>query len=81
MAIEVETKDCSMLGDAEIEEMADLCAEGNNSFGIGLLSKQAEAWVLVTTAREGGRLKGFSFCTLERTVSYTHLTLPTNREV
>ena len=66
VAIEVETKDCSMLGDAEIEEMADLCAEGNNSFGIGLLSKQAEAWVLVTTAREGGRLKGFSFCTLER---------------
>ena len=66
MAIEVDTKDCSMLGDAEIEEMAALCEEGNNSFGIGLLSKQAEAWVLVTTAREGGRLKGFSFSTLER---------------
>ena len=66
MAIEVETKDCSMLGDGEIEEMAALCEEGNNSFGIGLLSKQAEAWVLVTTAREGGRLKGFSFSTLER---------------
>ena len=26
MATEVETKDCTMLGAAEIEEMADLCA-------------------------------------------------------
>ncbi len=66
MAIEVETKDCSMLGDAEIEEMADLCAETSNPFGIGLLSKQTEEWVLATTAREAGRLKGFAFCTLER---------------
>ena len=37
MTIEVETKDCSMLGDAELEEMAELCAEGPNSFGIGLI--------------------------------------------
>jgi len=55
-----------MLGDAEIEEMADLCAVGPNPFGIGLISKQAEEWVLVTTVREGGRLKGFAFCSLER---------------
>jgi hypothetical protein len=34
-----------MLGDAEIEEMADLSAAGPNSFGIGLLSKQTEEWV------------------------------------
>tara|TARA_B100000686_G_scaffold351648_1_gene450998 strand:+ start:725 stop:1435 length:711 start_codon:yes stop_codon:yes gene_type:complete len=66
MAIEVETKDCTMLGDAEIEEMADLCADGPNPFGIGLISKQAEEWVLASTARENGRLKGFSFFTLER---------------
>jgi len=66
MAIEVETKDCTMLGDAEIEEMADLCAEGPNPFGIGLISKQTEEWVLISTAREGGRLKGFTFFTLER---------------
>ena len=66
MAIEVETKDCTMLGDAEIEEMADLCAEGPNTFGIGLISKQTEEWVLISTAREGGRLKGFAFFTLER---------------
>ena len=61
MAIEVETKDCSMLGDAEIEEMAELCEVGPNPLGIGLLSKQSEDWVLATTARDGGRLKGFSF--------------------
>ena len=28
MAIEVETKDCTALGDAELAEMADLCADG-----------------------------------------------------
>ena len=32
----------------------------------GVLSKQAEAWVLVTQARENDKLKGFSFSTLER---------------
>src|SRR3546814_5055975 len=32
----------------------------------GLLSKMAEAWVLITQAREGDKLRGFSFCTLER---------------
>ncbi len=31
-----------------------------------MLSKQAEAWVLITQARESGKLKGFSFSTLER---------------
>ena len=66
MAIEIETKDCSMLGDAEIEEMADLSGAGPNPMGIGLLSKQSEDWVLATTARDGGRLKGFTFSTLER---------------
>jgi hypothetical protein len=66
MAIEVETKDCTALGDSELAEMADLCAEGPSHFEVGFLSKQAESWVLVTQAREGGKLKGFSFCTLER---------------
>jgi hypothetical protein len=66
MAIEVETKDCTALSDAELAEMADLCADGPHRFEIGLLSKQAEAWVLATTARDNGKLKGFSFCTLER---------------
>jgi hypothetical protein len=66
MAIEVETKDCTALSDAELAEMADLCAEGPHRFETGDLSKQVEAWVLVTTARENDKLKGFAFCTLER---------------
>ena len=66
MAIEVDTKDCTQLSDAELAEMADICAEGPSRFEAGLLSKQAELWVLVTLARESGKLKGFSFSTLER---------------
>jgi hypothetical protein len=66
MAIDVTTKDCTALSDAELAEMADICADGPSRFEVGLLSKQAEAWVLVTLAREGRSLKGFSFCTLER---------------
>jgi hypothetical protein len=66
MGIQVETKDCTALGDAELAEMADLCADGPSGFEIGYLSKSAEAWVLVSLAREGNPLKGFSFCTLER---------------
>jgi hypothetical protein len=66
MAIAVETKDCTQLSDAELAEMADICAEGPSTFEAGLLSKQAEAWVLVTIAREGNNLRAFSFCTLER---------------
>ena len=66
MSIVVETKDCTALGDAELAEMADHCTDGPYPYEIGLLSKQAEAWVLVTQARENGKLKGFAFCTLER---------------
>jgi hypothetical protein len=66
MAIEVDTKDCTALSDAELAEMADLCAGGPSRYESGLLSKMAEAWVLVTQARDTGKLKGFSFCTLER---------------
>jgi len=66
MAIEVETKDCTALADADLAELADLCAEGASGIDVGLLSKQAEAWVLITLARENGKLKGFSFSTLER---------------
>jgi hypothetical protein len=66
MSIQVETKDCTTLGDAELAELADLCAEGPIQYEVGLLSKQAEAWVLTTQARENGKLKGFAFSTLER---------------
>jgi hypothetical protein len=66
MAIEIETKDCTALSDADFEELADMCAEGDAEIGVGLISKQAEEWVLITLARENGKLKGFSFSTLER---------------
>jgi hypothetical protein len=66
MSIDVDTKDCTALSDAEIAEMADLCAEGPITHEIGIISKQVEEWVLVTQARQGNKLKGFSFCTLER---------------
>ena len=66
MAIAIETRDCTALGDADLAEMADLCAVSSNTYEVGSLSKQAEAWVLVTEARDNGKLRGFSFCTLER---------------
>jgi hypothetical protein len=66
MAISVETKDCTQLSDAELAEMADICTDGPSGYEAGLLSKQAEAWVLITMAREAPSLRAFSFCTLER---------------
>ena len=66
MSIQVETKDCTSISDAELVEMADLCAEREPRFDIGFLSKQREEWVLVTRAREGTKLRGYSFSTLER---------------
>ena len=66
MAMEFETKDCTHLSDAELAEMADMGADGPSNYEAGLLSKQAEAWVLVTLARDGGKLKGYAFSTLER---------------
>lgn len=66
MAIEVETKDCTAVTDGELDEMAALSGESRHGFSVGLLSKQTEEWVLLTTARENGRLKGYVFVTLER---------------
>ena len=66
MALEVTTQDCTAVTDAELEEMSELCVEGPNPFSIGLLSKQTEMWVLCTTARENGKLRGYAFSTLER---------------
>ncbi|MDA0369983.1 MAG: hypothetical protein O3C62_00595 [Actinomycetota bacterium] len=62
MAFDVETKDCVALTDTELEEMASM----GDSFDIGTLSKAKEDWVLVTTARDGSKLHGFTFSTLER---------------
>lgn len=66
MAIEVETKDCTAVTDGELDEMAELSSESLNGHNVGLLSKQTEEWVLVSTVREKGRLKGYAFVTLER---------------
>src|SRR5271163_3958959 len=66
MPMVVSTKDCTALSDAELVEMADLCADRPPGFDIGYLSKEREAWVLITQAREGNKLRGYSFCTLER---------------
>lgn len=66
MAIETETKDCTALSDAELAEMADLAAEGPSAYDVGTLSAAKEDWVLITLARENGKLWGFSYSTLER---------------
>ena len=66
MSFTIETKDCTALSDAELGEMADMGSGGPAGFEIGLLSKQREAWVLITQARDDGRLHGFGFSTLER---------------
>ena len=66
MSLTVETKDCTALGDAELAEMADICAGGPAGYEVGLLSKQREEWVLITRASDGTKLCGYSFCTLER---------------
>jgi hypothetical protein len=66
MGFEVETKDCTSVTDAELGELEALSAESPNAFSMGTLSKQTEEWVLLTTARENGKLRGFVFSTLER---------------
>jgi hypothetical protein len=66
MAMEVETKDCTALSDAELAEMADMSQGGPAGFDIGLLSKERELWVLVTHVRDAGKLMAYGYCTLER---------------
>lgn len=62
MPIQVETRDCAALTDADLDDMASM----GGAFDIGVLSKAKEDWVLCTTARVDGKLHGFSFSTLER---------------
>ena len=62
MAIQVNTRDCAALNDADLDEMASM----GGAFDIGVLSKAKEDWVLITSARIDGSLHGFSFATLER---------------
>jgi len=63
--IEIYTKDCTALSDAELGDMADLTV-GGEGWEAGLLSKQAEKWVLVSQAFSDGKLQGFMMTTLER---------------
>ena len=62
MAIQVDTRDCAALNDADLDEMASM----GGAFDIGVLSKAKEDWVLITSARVDGILHGFAFATLER---------------
>ena len=62
MALDVVTNDCSALTDSDLDEMASM----GGAFDIGLLSKAKEDWVLSTTARDNGKLHGYTFSTLER---------------
>lgn len=66
MALQVETKDCTALSDAEIEEMAELVSGETLTFDVGAISKQRDAWVLITQVRDDGKLQAYGFCTLER---------------
>lgn len=62
MALEVVTNDASALDDSDLDELASM----EEAFSAGDLSKAKEDWVLVTTARFGNTLHGFTFSTLER---------------
>lgn len=62
MQFQVETRDCAALTDGDLDEMASM----GGAFDIGVLSKAKEDWVLSTTARDAGKLVGFTFSTLER---------------
>ncbi len=52
------------MSDAEFAEMAELAC--NDHMEVGMLSKQADDWVLISQARRNGTLQGFIFSTLER---------------
>lgn len=62
MALDVTTNDASALDDTDLEELASM----DHAFTAGQLSKAMEDWVLITTARFGNALHGFTFATLER---------------
>jgi len=66
MAIQVDTKDCTALTDADVDVMADMAAGGAADFGVGHLSKAKEDWVLNTVAHIDDKVHGFMFATLER---------------
>jgi hypothetical protein len=62
MPLDVRTNDASALTDSDLDDLASM----DEAFTVGQLSKAKEDWVLITTARFGQALHGFSFSTLER---------------
>ncbi len=60
--MKVDTRDCSALTDADLDELASL----GGAFDIGVLSKAKDDWVLCTAARADGKLQGIMLSTLER---------------
>ncbi len=62
MALDVGTNDASALTDTDLDELASM----EEAFSAGHLSKAKEDWVLITTARFGDKLHGYTFSTLER---------------
>jgi hypothetical protein len=62
VALDVVTNDAAALTDTDLDELASM----EEAFSAGQLSKAKEDWVLVTTARLGDKLHGFTFSTLER---------------
>jgi hypothetical protein len=62
MALEVVTNDASALNEENLEELAAM----DEAFNAEELLKAQEDWVLITTARFGNALQGFTFSTLER---------------
>jgi hypothetical protein len=62
MALDVVTNDASALTEEDLEELAGM----DEAFDAELLLQAQEDWVLITTARFGNALQGFTFSTLER---------------
>lgn len=62
MALEVSTNDASALTDTDLDELASM----EEAFSADRLAQAKEDWVLITTARFGDALHGFTFSTLER---------------
>ena len=62
MALDVVTNDASALTEEDLEELAGM----DEAFTAEELLQAQEDWVLITTARFGNALHGFTFATLER---------------
>ncbi|MFK7918332.1 MAG: hypothetical protein AB8G14_09670 [Ilumatobacter sp.] len=62
MALDVVTNDASALSEEDLEELAGM----DEAFSAEQLLQAQEDWVLITTARFGNALQGFTFSTLER---------------